>query len=152
MTEDLRTAYAGWLQQYQWDYFFTTTFRSPRREPYYALKNVWSELEKHRVARAFIGVEPHRTGDLHLHGILAGLGADWVLGIDLPSNIWSALFKRFGRSKVEACNNHDAVSLYCAKYILKAQNSVIDHYGVFGDKYSWNLKRYSWNRGIDKSK
>ncbi len=135
--QEIRQKYAEWLQGYNWDYFATITFRSPRKEPCYALKSVWGELRRHDVARAFLGVEPHQSGDLHIHGILAGRGEGMLPEIELPWDIWSGLFKRFGRAKVEACNTHEAVTAYCAKYILKQQRRVADYYGVYGNKFAW---------------
>ena len=137
--KDIRESYSEFLQRYHWDYFFTTTFRSPRREPYYAMKNVYTTLKRHNVGRAFIGVEPHSSGDLHCHGVMAGYPPEWKPEIDLPWNIWTSLHRRFGRSKVEACNSQAKVSSYCSKYILKAQSSALDHYGLFGTKTAWTL-------------
>ncbi len=133
----VREQYAEWLQGYNWDYFLTSTFRKPRREPYYALRAVWGELERSFVARAFLAVEPHQSGDLHIHGIVAGMPPGWRPEIPLPWDIWSGLFKRFGRAKVEACNTHEAVTAYCAKYVLKQQGRVADYYGIYGTKLAW---------------
>ncbi|MBA7544150.1 hypothetical protein ES705_36498 [subsurface metagenome] len=133
----IRQQYAEWLQGYHWDYFVTATFRSPRIEPYYALKHVWGELRNHFVARAFLGVEPHQSGDLHIHGILAGRGEGMRPDIALPWDIWAGLFKRFGRARVDACNSHEGVTAYCSKYILKQQGRVADYYGVYGSKFAW---------------
>ncbi len=129
--------YAEWLQGYHWDYFTTATFRKPRKEPYYALRAVWGELRNHWVARAFLGVEPHQSGDLHIHGILAGRPPGWRPEIELPWEIWGGLFHRFGRAKVEACNTHEAVTAYCVKYILKQQHRAVDYYGIYGSKLAW---------------
>ncbi|MBA7673433.1 hypothetical protein ES703_81630 [subsurface metagenome] len=135
--QEIRQQYAEWLQGYNWDYLATITFRSPRREPYYALKHTWGELGKHNVARAFLGVEPHQSGDLHIHGLLAGCPPGWRPEIDLPWQIWDGLFHRFGRARVEACNTREAVTAYCSKYILKEQSRVADYYGVYGSRLSW---------------
>ncbi len=135
--QEIRQHYAEWLQGYNWDYLATITFRSPRREPYYALTHAWSELGKHNVARAFLGVEPHQSGDLHIHGLLAGPAPGWRPEIELPWQIWDGLFHRFGRARVEACNTHAAVTAYCSKYILKEQDRVADYYGVYGSQLSW---------------
>ena len=133
----VKEAYAEWLQGYHWDYFLTSTFRKPRKEPYYALQSVWHQLQKHNVARSFLVCEPHQSGDVHIHGLASGHGPGWQPEIDLPWVIWGSLFKRFGRAKVEACNSPGAVSNYCAKYLLKQQSRVCDYYEVFGDKFSW---------------
>jgi len=133
-----RVQYAEWLKLYYWEYFFTVTFRNPRKEPYYALKHVWNELQKCFVAMAFLGVEPHQSGDLHIHGLISGAGPGWRPEIKLPWEIFKELHARFGRSKVEACNSSEAVTGYCSKYILKQQSRVADYYGVFGKKQSWH--------------
>jgi len=133
-----RVQYAEWLKLYYWEYFFTTTFRKPRKEPYYALQHVWNELAKYFVAMSFMGVEPHQSGDLHIHGLISGAGPGWRPEIKLPWEIWQGLFTRFGRSKVEACNSNEAVTGYCSKYILKQQSRVADYYGVFGSSKSWH--------------
>ena len=131
----VRQEYAEWLQGYNWDYFLTSTFLLPRKEPYYALQAVWHELTWHGVARAFLVAEPHESGDLHIHGIAAGHPGSPNLA--LPWDIYDGLFKRFGRAKVEACNDQGAVSSYCAKYLLKQQSRVCDYYEVFGRPTAW---------------
>ncbi len=135
--ELIRQEYAEWLKSYNWDYFLTSTFNKPRREPYYALQSVWHELQKFSVSRAFLVAEPHQSGDLHIHGLAAGRGAGWYPELRLPWDIWQGLFTRFGRAKVEACNSQEAVTGYCAKYLLKQQSRVCDYYEVFGSKNAW---------------
>ena len=135
--DKIRQDYAEWLQSYNWDYFLTSTFRQPRKEPYYALQSCWHVLQNDFVARAFLVAEPHQSGDLHIHGLAAGTGGGWRPGIALPWDIWSSLFKRFGRAKVEACNTQEAVTGYCAKYLLKQQSRVCDYYEIFGSKNAW---------------
>jgi hypothetical protein len=136
-----RKDYAEWIQGYHWDYFLTNTFRTPRKEPYYALQSTWHELKNHNVARAFLVAEPHQSSDLHIHGLVAGAGPGWKPEIDLPWDIWQGLYKRFGRARVEAANNHEAVSMYCAKYLLKEQDRVCDYYEVFGNERVWREGR-----------
>jgi len=164
-----RQEYAEFLQGYNWDYFLTATFRqkriyhpqaqieglwykppsanrsytvdAPRKEPYYALQSVWHELEQSSVARAFLVAEPHQSGDVHIHGIVSGAGPGWRPEMALPWDIWSGLFKRFGRANVELCNSQGAVSSYCSKYLLKQQSRVCDFYEVFGSKFAWHNGR-----------
>lgn len=168
----IREQYADWLSKYNFDYFFTATFRTanktvpasdvriydantgefkreeywswrgssiggkPRREPYYAIKNVWQELVLYDVKRGFLVAEPHQSGDLHIHGIIAG-GLPKQEPIALPWDIWHGLFDRFGRAKVEAPNKHQCVTMYCSKYLLKQQHRACDYYEVFGDAVYW---------------
>jgi hypothetical protein len=143
---DIRKNYAEFLKEFHWEYFFTSTFREPRREPYYALKHVWSEIKSCGAARSFMGVEPHQSGDLHIHGICSGFeyrvnNRTAFVGneLDLPWEIWGRLFHRFGRAKVEECNSAEAVTGYCAKYVLKGSRRA-DHYEIFGDKIAWQMK------------
>ena len=133
-----RQCYAEFLKKYYWDDFFTVTFREPRKEPYYAARNVWNQLKEYNVAMAFMGVEPHQSGDLHVHGIMSGNGPGWKPEIKLPWEIWEGLFKKFGRNKVEMCNTLEAVTGYCSKYILKQQKRCVDYYYLFGDAVTWN--------------
>lgn len=140
--ENIPQAYTNWLTTYNWDYFFTATFRSPRREPYYALKHVRNELEKHGACRGFLGAEPHVSGDLHIHGIVSGPGGTWKPDIALPWVIEEAFNKRFGRARVQACNSQEAVTGYCAKYVLKGQGHASDHYEIFGDKVWWEANKH----------
>lgn len=134
---DQRQAYAEWLQSYNWDYFLTSTFKRPRKEPYYATQAVWATLQEHNAGRAFLVAEPFQSGDLHVHGVVAGYPPPSE-GMDLPWEVWGHLFHKFGRAKVEACNSQEAVSLYCAKYILKQQSRVCDYYAVHGAPYTWH--------------
>jgi hypothetical protein len=140
---DIRPEWAKFLKGYQWDYFLTATFRKPRREPYYAMKGVWNELKRYNVARAFMGVEPHQSGDLHIHGVVAGkynpgTGEVWKPEIALPWEIKEGLDSRFGFSRVQSCRSTEAVTGYCAKYVLKGSRRA-DHYDIFGEKESWGI-------------
>jgi hypothetical protein len=80
--------------------------------------------------------EPFQSGDLHIHGLLAGDDA-WRPQMKLPWDIWQGLFEKFGRAKVEAINDTNAVAMYCAKYLLKQQSRVCDYYEVFGHTRHW---------------
>jgi hypothetical protein len=132
-----REQYAEWLQGYRWDYFFTCTFRDARREPYYALEHVTSELVRHNMARGFLVAEPLQSGDLHTHGIIAGSVRQERNLMAEPEVMWQGLFKRFGRSKVEYCHTVAAVTMYCSKYILKQQSRACDYYKIYGNKLTW---------------
>jgi len=166
-TQKEREQYSEWLQTYRWDYFLTATFdpgkgcaihakgesqyvmdrvtgqavRSEytrgRKEPYSALKAVSGELVKHNVARAFLVAEPHQSGDLHIHGIVAGSVRNGRNLMESPGEIWSALFKRFGGAKVEPVHGAGQVCMYCSKYVLKQQSRTADYYEVYGNKLAW---------------
>lgn len=140
-----KSAMAEYLKSYRWDDFITVTFdpeksytKTGRKEPYYASKTVWNELaENNNVARAFIAVEPHQSGDLHIHGLIAG-SIRSNGNLIYPENvIWQNLFDKYGRSKVEKCRDVPAVTDYCAKYILKQQSRVCDYYNFYGNRLAW---------------
>jgi hypothetical protein len=140
----IREEYAEWLSEYNFDCFFTATFdknksltHTGRREPYYAIKNVWNELAWYNVERGFLVAEPHQSGDLHIHGIIAG-GLPQQKTISLPWSIEAGLRDKFGIAKVEAPRHHECVTMYCAKYLLKQQHRACDYYEVFGDKVYWH--------------
>ena len=134
----VRQQYSDWLQSYNWDYFLTVTFRKPRFDAYYALKDVWHCLQDQNAAVAFLVAEPHRYAhNLHIHG-LASSKAGWDPAMTLPWETWGSLFKRFGRSKVEPVNEPGAVAGYCTKYVMKSQGiNMADHYQAFGSKFAW---------------
>jgi len=145
---DTRIKYAEFLMKYYWEDFITVTFRKPRKEPYYAAKAVWNSLKHFNVTKAFLAVEPHQSGDLHIHGIISGNIRGWQPELKLPWDIWEGLFSGYvneygmkvpgyGRSKVELCNSSERVTMYCAKYILKQQSRVADYYYIYGDKFAW---------------
>lgn len=134
-----RAEYAEFISGYNWEYFLTSTFRRPRRDPYPALKTVYNELVEGNVERAFLVAEPFQSGDLHIHGVVAGMGGSFKPEIELPWELWQRLYNKFGRAKVEACNSAGAVSMYCSKYLLKQQDRVCDYYHLFGIPASWAL-------------
>jgi len=159
--KDIRQAYAEHLQGLHWSWFYTQTFRQPRTDVLRAQRAVWKELAHLGVGRAFLAVEPHVMGDVHIHGLLDD-GHQNVLDLgDVGFHSWegacSTLLKRFGRVRLERINNSSKVSLYCAKYVLKGSTRG-DHYGYYGDAYNWtrpeslavNHPQYTVKRGEPK--
>jgi len=114
---DINRAYASFLQQQSWDYFATVTFRTERKDPYIAVQRVIETSGN--PSRGFYAVEPHSTGALHVHAILAYDDMSPRVKEFMPYTLWSDYFKRFGRSKVERVREQSDVSNYCAKYVTK---------------------------------
>lgn len=141
MHGDTKLAYSEFLQSLPWDLFFTATFRSPRKEPYYAINHVSNTLRTCNAARQFIACEPHSSGDLHLHGLLANSRISGHAELLSPHEIWGTLFKKYGRAKVEFCNNQAAVANYCAKYVVKETNKW-DHYEFVGHPWHWLIDKW----------
>ncbi len=128
--------YAEFLQEHHWDYFLTVTFRKPRMDPYYAIRDVWRCVEDHQATRGFLVAEPHISRNLHIHGIVSGAPPEWRPEIDLPWVIWNDCFHRFGRSKIDLVRSQGDVAGYCSKYVVKQLNQG-DHYEIFGSKLDW---------------
>jgi hypothetical protein len=120
----------------------TVTFRSARKEPYYAMRAVERELIQCNAGRGFLVAEPFQSGDLHVHGLISGMGG-YNTQLLPASEIWERMFKHFGRSRIEPANSQGAVSMYCSKYILKQQSRVCDYYTVFGSASDWKLGKIS---------
>jgi len=116
------------------EYFFTVTFKQERRNTINVKKHVWYALQDYGINKAFIAVEPHDTGMLHCHGLMATSG----MGGKVPAKlVWTGLHRRFGRSKVELARSQAHVSSYCSKYITKDMDKRLFDYGYYGNKYAW---------------
>jgi len=122
-------ALADWIKSYNWDYFLTVTPRNPRKDPIAFMRDTWARLGEVKgfgIDRGFMACEPFKTHhDLHIHGLIAGSD------IELPWMIQATLDDHIGRSRVELAMGASQVSAYCAKYVVKDQNS--DHWNMFGD-------------------
>ncbi len=64
--------YADFLLSQKWDYFFTVTSRTPRKDNLAFIRDVsnlilgeWNEAD----AKSFIAIEPHKLGGIHAHGL-----------------------------------------------------------------------------------
>lgn len=122
-TLEERDALAEWLETFKWTFFLTVTFRWWARpeQAQSHFEYVRRALARYHPERLFLGAELHKKGDLHLHGIYAEGDGAYTPGFGTPRaiDIWSLLYKRFGRSKVEAVRNPAAVVSYCTKYVTK---------------------------------
>ncbi len=141
---EITEAYSAYLQSLPWDYFATVTFRTPRKDSIRAGNVVWKELAYQDVERAFLAVEPHESGDLHIHGLLkmpdnVFMRSDYTKA-DLRNgrayDLWRTVFHKFGRSKVEVINDSHAVAEYCSKYVVK-QSLNQDCYNFYGQSSLW---------------
>ncbi|MBA7709764.1 hypothetical protein ES703_118689 [subsurface metagenome] len=136
--------YSDYLQSLTWDYFATVTFRTPRRDPIRAGNSVWGVVHKAGVQRAFLAVEPHETGDLHIHGLLKMPDEmfdrqDYArsdLRAGRAYDLWRSVFNVFGRSKVEMVHSPYDVSQYCSKYVVK-ETKHQDCYNFYGQAGLW---------------
>jgi len=119
----VRDAYADWLASLPWDYFLTITFRDPvpmRRQE--SVTHAVGQSIKSRyetVDRLALFAEPHKSKNLHLHG-LVHLGASEEIIGRARRDMQSYLRDKFGFSEAAFPRGHQAVSKYVAKYCVKA--------------------------------
>lgn len=88
---------------------------------YAALRDSDDWAHQSGIARTFMACEPHTSGMLHVHGVAF---VNWPRSemSALSYNAWSTSFRRFGRSKFEACRSREDVSGYCSKYVTKSDS------------------------------
>lgn len=136
---NVKQAYADYLQTFEWTHFYTLTFRRERRDVLAASRDVKEFFrEKAYFQRAFVAVEPHTTGALHVHGLgytapPVPAGVRWAE--NYATDMWRDAFKRFGRNKVEPIRGHHEAAAYCAKYVVKELGGF--DYDFYGDKKYW---------------
>ena len=140
---ELKAAYADFLQGYSWDWYSTVTVRRLRRDPIAAAAAVWSTLEsKFCATRAFVAAEggpghlpdedeEHDGGRLHLHLLSQHYHEVGSPPVALHS-LWLYLFKAYGRTRVEPIRSAGQVSSYCAKYVSKGEQ-----FNLFGEPQAW---------------
>jgi len=115
--------YANYLMSFDWDAFYTQTFRNRRNDGHNSVNACWHYLEnKLGWTKGFVAVESHRLGGVHLHCLLSNELADWSQGNPVRSQYIqtkSYMQKAFGWNHIESARNQATVSLYCAKYVCK---------------------------------
>ena len=110
----------GWrefLSRFPWSHFLTISFREPQRAG--KAMSVLSAVSK-TIGRGwapwhlFLATEPHRTGLLHLHGLMVERDADMN-----RRALWQVLFTRYGISRVDSIESIGGVTGYVIKYVTK---------------------------------
>lgn len=116
MQSEVREAWAEWLQTLPWDWFLTQTFEIPRRphQSIQVLTRLASTLRRFSASGVFVGTETHKSGYLHVHGLLR----DPLLEIPWGP-LTRELRRRYGRNKLERIRDKSKVASYCSKYVAK---------------------------------
>jgi len=118
----IRDAYADWLATLSWDYFLTITFRDqvPMRRQESVTHAVGQSIKSRyeTVDRLALFAEPHKSSNLHLHG-LVHLGASQDVVDRARRDMQSYLRDKFGFSEAAFPRGHGAVTRYVAKYCVK---------------------------------
>lgn len=122
---ELRLAYASWLQEVPWDYFLTITFTVPRHpgQAIAVLQEIAGVVGRPQpgFSRLFLGTELHSNRTLHAHGLYRGPEANGgVRHIASSTVLWQSLFHSFGRSAVSRVSSNEDVTQYVTKYVTKA--------------------------------
>ena len=134
----LHQAYAQHLQNYDWDFFSTVTFKRLHRDPINAAAKVSRALDKLGCTRAFLAVERHRLDGVHVHTLHRHIFRPELRS----SSIWKYFDKAFGFSTVSLPRAADTVAVYCAKYVTKSGDESGDTYYYYGDADAWNLDKW----------
>lgn len=118
----LKEAWACFLGGFNWDYFFTVTFRSPRQSWHSegTVNQLAKYLARRHVGGVFVGTELHRSRAIHAHGLINPLpvflgGSE---GLD-PRWYEEELTRMFGWSRVSWVKDIGGVTGYVTKYCVK---------------------------------
>ncbi len=125
----LRREWGQFIARWPWEWFATFTF-SHATHPERALKlfRVWRSMLSREIygrrwykrhpygVRSVVAVEFHKSGQIHLHALLAGVGdlrrLTWM-------DNWEDLDHLAGYPRIFAVKNNGAVSSYVTKYVAK---------------------------------
>ena len=121
---ETQAAYAELLHEYPWDFYSTVTFRKPRRDSLSAGQSVSQSLSTLGSSRAFLAVEHHQTGMVHVHSLSRHLYNPSLS----PHAAYRYLFKAHGRTTVEPIRDSESVTAYCAKYVTKGMEFLFEGY------------------------
>ena len=125
----LRSAYGEFVARWDWEWFATFTF-AHATHPERALKlfRVWRSILSREIygrrwykrhpygVRSVVAVEFHKSGQIHLHALLAGVGDIRRLTY---MDKWEDLDRIAGHPRIYPVENNEAVSSYVTKYVTK---------------------------------
>jgi len=118
-------AWISTLEKFQFDCFFTLTYKEPAESSMLAIDRASRLLTKNFKKlkiplSAFVAAEPHRSGLYHCHGLLK-LGALGDLQKKLIlTDLWKVGYEMFGRCSFEVIEDAERVRAYVSKYLLKS--------------------------------
>lgn len=124
--QDKVEVYGQWLDTLaEWDFFATWTTREPWTAKAWrrAISRYLSDV---RASSYFWGLESHRSGYLHAHGLIKDDSGQLTSRF-----LWKTSFDRFGRSKIILFDPGKGATKYVSKYCFKAHHS---------DVFDWDFK------------
>jgi hypothetical protein len=104
-----------------WEFYVTGTYRLENatksiytvKRRIFSMMNYFRDREGGKGVSYFIGIEKHRTGMLHWHGLIGrGLNAT-------KEEIFKFMFEKYGRSTVVEYEPGKGAEHYITKYIIK---------------------------------
>ena len=120
--DDLRVVMADWVDQFDWQIWFTGTFKQERSyrdtiKTKWAFERFIGDLNhcygKNQI-EYFLAIERFRHGDFtHCHALLNGLD-----GLTYPQ-IGETWRKRYGREQIEKYQAGKGANYYLTKYVTK---------------------------------
>lgn len=131
---ELVSAWSEFLNRFEYDCFFTLTYREPAQSAMLAIDRASRLLGKFydnldRPLNAFVVAEQHRNGSYHAHGLLELKGLDREADVMLCRALWQAGYDKFGLCRFELVRDGGQVRNYVSKYLVKR---VADHRFIGG--------------------
>lgn len=129
----LREGWVAFLNQYNWDWFTTLTFRSPPTT--YTANNRlrrWLntiQREEKRNIGYYKGMEFTRSGVPHFHLLMGNL--DGVR----RDKYWGLWFRENGRGRILPYDSKLGAGYYLTKYVVKDEYSNREQWGIRGLEY-----------------
>ncbi|MBI5303775.1 MAG: hypothetical protein HY868_16690 [Chloroflexi bacterium] len=121
---ELQGAWAGFLEKFQFDCWFTLTYRSPAQSAILAIDRAVKLVQK--VGKAlkiqvatFIVAEQHRNGSYHCHGLMRLGAMNTEFERAILTVFWKTALDLYGRNSFALVKDSNAVRVYVSKYLTK---------------------------------
>jgi hypothetical protein len=138
-----REGVAEWLTMYSWTYFVTLTFRKSCN-PDSALKRSLKFLANTGVVRAAVFVEPHQSGDPHVHALvfygdaLPGMASVGQIASTTLCDLWFQS-PGGGLARASVVRSCASASHYVAKYVTKCTDEREFPWTLSGPAHAWKF-------------
>lgn len=139
-----REGIAEWLTMYSWTYFVTLTFRR-RCDPNSALTKSLRFLKESGAIRVAAFIEPHQSGDPHMHGLvwygdaLPGLASAGQIASTTLCDLWFAR-PAGGLARASVVRNAQGAAHYVAKYVTKCTDKREFPWTLWGPAHAWRIQ------------
>lgn len=127
----VKEEFGKWLSQYDWDWFFTGTYRFINiskigiYHTFLSFLNHISEESGFVVPKFWVGLEMQGTREIpHIHSLIKFEGIKNPKRLIRCDRWWKWWFERYGRNRIELYNKNLGAGYYLAKYIYKPESLV----------------------------